>query len=256
MRLAIPPVRLTQPQFRAVLAESRLFNGPVSGARAGTLWGFTQELVRRPNSSTIPPILQTKILMEADLSPDEIENVGRHFKAMTARRRRTPDVPLTQSERSLFTDHLMKVLNLPWNAQIAGAFLAFADMPDEELPTPAAGLFPSFESFRKGSIQLAGWEYPVPLSSRYNNFPLYFYNVPHNDGYREMPVLRRFMSEEPELEQHLSQQITAAMKQHTMDLLLPTLEAKLYQAYQKMAGYVDALREPASDENPARVLIS
>lgn len=247
-----------QTALQTCMTSSRLFNGPVGSSRAGALFSLMEEVADLPASYFVPPEFQDTSLAEVQLTPEELNICGNRLKTLAEQGMRRPDVPLTQRERCEFTDGLLKLLQLPWNGQITGAFLTFINLADEELPTAASGLFPTFESFRINEFFIEGvgaW----PSFPRYNNFHLHF--IPLGDGdeeiHRSRSAFRRFQHEEPSLEQSLTQQV---LEFHSRKIptyrYLPWIELELYQAYKIMASYVDEIAEIAPQRHPARALIS
>ena len=103
-----------------------------------------------------------------------------------------------------------------------------------ELKSPAASLFPTFESFEEG----------------FNNFYFFFTKYPAHieqpNFKRQSAVFQRFQKENPELENQLTRFCTQQLfgdPEETFfdsDKLEPILP-DLYRAYQIMASYADLL---------------
>jgi len=154
MALTIPSMPISHAQFQAFLGDSLLCNGPVSVERAGALREFVQNLLGNPGSICIPSDFINKTHQQARLSSNDLGALSVKFERLTEDWMKRADAPLKKADRRAFTKRFITVFNLPWNAQIAGAFLAFANMADQALPTAAAGLFPNFESFESRFIEI------------------------------------------------------------------------------------------------------
>ncbi len=260
----------TVSEFRGLLETSRLFNGGISPARAGALTGFVYELELSPYLLGVPP----QVIAEArsKISEKDQESWRLKFSSLLKGKVERPNSHLTEEEKGYFDERLLGAFQLPWKAQAAGAFLVFANIEEGEIPTAAAGLFPTLESFRTQPIEWAS-EYTGGWSqNRYNNFHLYFCSLPGN-VYRNKLFFRRFSREEPERERWLTERVTPnhrarmkwaddlfkariALYPKMPDEILPDFEPELYEAYKKMASYVKEIRLKEVPDLPWRVLIS
>lgn len=249
----IQPLVLSGRELRSTLQTSKLFHEPVSPVRSAALQGFVEELVY--HHPAISRLERERTLSRAGLGEQELEFLRGRFKAVTERRIRNPGRPLTAAQKSLFNRKFATLLSFRWNAQAAGAFLAFANLEDEEIPTAASAIFPNLESFQATSLEIPGWEYPVPLPRRFNNFLLYFVDVPENEIYRQREIYQRFSREQPERSVSLTEEITGAfLGTRFLGSYIPAQQSDLFKAYKAMASYVEEVKE-LEDFNPARALI-
>lgn len=243
-------------QLRGVLEMTPLFQGEISPARAGALKGFVCVMTGKPDLPSIPHDLIAETLKRGRIAKNDLHTLRVNFGSLVDGKMRRPGTPLKEMDKSCFNVTLLRVMHLPWNAQIAGAFLAFAGQEDEKIPTAAAGFFPDYDSFRTQSIAWPPGYSRQPRLNQHNNFYVHFCRYDRNH-HRMKPAYCRFLREEPEMERDLTEKITSGVHPHKgVSESLPAFEPELYEAYKKMASYVEEVRAKEAPEWPWRALIT